>query len=156
MIYATPEDFMRILSRTEAGELSQIDETSDIADVEKIQDALRRASLDIDSELALMGYRFPLPADVLISQLTDICVYLAWEKMNIYGDIRETVSRLSDNARERLKRIRLFNSGGIPIDLNVTPVDGGRYVAPSYVSDRANSTPPVTYDRQDPYGYFYY
>lgn len=106
--YANLTDFQRILSKSEANDISDLDDADrSSVQIGRIEGALIAASRDIDSVLARLNYLLPLTIGIY-DQLVDICVFLAWEKLNVFGE-RPEVVRLADNARERLEYIRLID-----------------------------------------------
>lgn len=107
--YATTADFQLKTSDTEAYDVSDLDD-SERGSVQagRIDDSLISASRDIDSVLASRGYALPLPVGEY-PQLKDICVWLAWEKLNVFGDRRDEVVAHADDARMRLAEIWLID-----------------------------------------------
>jgi phage gp36-like protein len=124
--YATTADFRLKTSDSEAYDVSDLDDF-DRASIQagRIEDALLSASGDIDSILTAIGYALPLPSAVY-PQLVDICVWLAWEKLNTFGDRRDEVVAHADDARMRLDHLWVINPAtGAPLPRQNAIVPGG-------------------------------
>lgn len=145
MPYATVAQFQLKLSDQEAFAVSDLDDDGrGSVQSGRIEDALVAASADIDSALILQGYSIPLPTTTTYPILSDICVYLAWEKLNTFGD-RAEVEKHANNARERLNKIRVTDANGNPVDRagDVTVGGGGDgktyYNAGTFVGNRSTT-----------------
>lgn len=146
-VYATIADFELILSERESADLSDLDDVGRMStQTGRVQNALSAASRDIDAVLYARGYTLPLSTTgAPYIQLVDIAVFLAWEKLNIFGDRAEVKSK-ADNARYRLENIYLIDNNGSPVPIGGA-VDGGAmdtgYNALPWVGDRNPIPLPV-------------
>jgi phage gp36-like protein len=134
--YATAAEALIVVNQTEGVMISNDESNELFVDTERWNDALSRKSRDIDSVIASVGYTVPvMPAPEL---LRDICIYLAWESIDVWGGRREQVVFLAEDARRRLTAIAegkavLIGADGQPIKKPGGDVDPG-------ISDRYSSS----------------
>jgi phage gp36-like protein len=139
MSYATPSDYLRIITQDEAIESSNLDDPSAmLADGADLIERLALASAEIDGYLAVR-FRVPIATLVSVPFLRQACVYIAWYNGERYG-IREHVQIHYDRIIAQLTqyaagKMVLIDEDGNPID----PVDGAiGMAAPGFaVADRA-------------------